>query len=162
MLEIKNRVVCENEQLKQSEEYDHWRIKIKKTEQQTYQMVFIHIFSTNQTFSSVQFSRISITGAQTAEFPSKVCIHGGTQFDHSTEIYLAHSALCIHNFCFHENEGPTEPNTSLDARDTSEQNRYNPCLHEAHSQSYSRKPAPKQNQDGFSSGHIIQGEQSAF
>ena len=32
MLEIKNRVVCENEQLKQSEEYDHWRIKIKKTE----------------------------------------------------------------------------------------------------------------------------------
>ena len=31
-----------------------------------------------QTFSSVQFSRTSITGAQTAEFPSKVCIHGGT------------------------------------------------------------------------------------
>lgn len=63
-----------------------------------------------------------------------VCIHGSTQFDHSTEIYLAHSALCIHNFCFHENEGPAQPNTLLDARDTSEQNRYNPCLHEAHSQ----------------------------
>ena len=30
MLAIKNKVVCENEQLKQSEEYDHCWIQIKK------------------------------------------------------------------------------------------------------------------------------------
>ena len=57
MLEIKNRVVCENEQLKQSKEYEHWRIQIKKLSSKLIRW-FLYTYS-QLIKHSVQFSSVA-------------------------------------------------------------------------------------------------------